>query len=255
MTTEFSDRKKEILELLSENSTLSVSQLADQLEVSAVTIRGDLSQLEDLGLLVRSRGGAVSAFHPAIMERKRKDREKKMQMAKIGASLVEDGDTIMICTGTSTALVAKYLFGRRNIHVVTNNTLILPYVRINPSIRVTFIGGEFRASEEGLIGPMALRALEQFHVSKVFIGVDGVSIKQGLTAHLVETAELARKMAKQAEQVIVLADASKFGYLGFARITGLGGVHTLISDDELDRTFHSALTDLKVRVLTPSMMS
>lgn len=252
MCAELYDRKKMIFKLLMEDDSISVAQLAEQLSVSAVTIRADLSQLEDEGLLTRTRGGATPSFHPAILERKKQKRKVKTLIAKRAVSLIEDGDTIMLGVGTTTALIAKYLLGRRNIHIVTNNTLILPYVRMNPSIRVTLIGGEFRPSEEGMIGPLAIRALEQFHVSKAFLGVDGISLKQGLTAHVVETAELLYKMAKQASEVIVLTDSSKFGHPGFARITGLEDVDVLITDSELDESFRLALSDLGVKVLTPS---
>ena len=248
MSATFAERKEVILEALAEDSSVSVSDLAKRLGVSVVTTRTDLASLEEEGILVRTHGGAMPAFHPQILERMRQDKDRKAAIAKTAAKKIQDDETVIISAGTTTALIAKYLLGRRNVHIVTNNTLLLTYARTNPQLRVTLVGGEFRPSEEGLVGPLAIQSLDQVFVSKAFIGVDGVSVKQGFTAHLVESADLVRKMAQQARQVYAICDSSKFGKSGFARILPLDGVDGLITDDKLSAEFESDLREAGVKI-------
>ena len=250
MSSTFSARREVILEVLAEDSSVGVSALAKRLGVTMVTARADLAALEEEGVLVRTHGGALPAFHPKIFARTHEEKEHKASIAKAAAAEIQNGDTVIISAGTTTALIAKYLLGKRDIHIVTNNTLLLTYARMNPQLRVTLVGGEFRSSEEGLVGPMALAALDQFHVSKTFIGIDGASVKQGFTAHFLESADLVRKMAEQADEVIVLSASSKFGKPGFARILPFEGVDTLITDTQLSNEFKKILTHADVRIVT-----
>jgi len=245
----FTERREVILEMLVEDSSVGVSDLAKRLGVTVVTARADLAALEEEGLLVRTHGGAVPAQHPKIMERMQAGKGIKGAIAKAAAAMIQNGDTVIISAGTTTALIAKYLLGKRGVHIVTNNTLLLAYARTNPQLRVTLVGGEFRPEEEGVVGPMALIALDQFHVSKAFIGIDGASVKQGFTAHFVESADLVRKMAEQADEIIVLSDSGKFGKPGFARILPFGGVDALVTDNELTKEFETELTTAEVRVV------
>ena len=249
MAGTFAERKEVILETLAEDNSVGVSDLAKRLKISVVTARADLATLEEEGLVIRTHGGAMPAFHPQILVRMRRDKDQKVSIAKAAAAEIKDGETVIISAGTTTALIAKYLLGKRNIHIVTNNPLLLTYARTNPQLRVTLVGGEFRPSEEGLVGPLALRALDTFYVSKAFIGIDGASIKQGFTANSVESADLVRKMADQADQVFVISDSSKFGKPGFARILPFDGVNTLVTDGQLAKEFQEELRSADVRVL------
>lgn len=245
----FSTRREIILEALAGDGSVGVSDLAKRLGVTVVTVRADLVALEEEGVLVRTHGGALPAFHPKIAARTREDKERKAAIAKAAAAEIANGDTVIISAGTTTALIAKYLLGKRDIHIVTNNTLVLAYARTNPQLRVTLVGGEFRSSEEGLVGPMALASLDQFHVSKTFIGIDGASVKQGFTAHFLESADLVRKMAEQADEVVVISTSTKFGKPGFARILPFNGVDTLITDAQLSTEFEEILTEADVRIV------
>ncbi len=249
MSSSFSDRKSVILDLLIEAGSVSVSELAKRLNVTVVTARADLVALEEEGLLVRTHGGAVPAQHPKIMKRVRAEKGAKAAIAKAAAAMIEDGDTVIISAGTTAALIAKYLLGKRGVHIVTNNTLLLAYSRTNQQLRVTLVGGEFRPEEEGIVGPMALQSIEQFYVSKAFIGIDGASTKQGFTAHFVESADLVRKMAEQADEVIVISASSKFGKPGFARILPFDGVDALVTDKGLSKEFEEKLNKADVRIV------
>ncbi len=238
-----------ILDLLAEDSKISVSELAKKFGVTMVTARADLVALAEEGYILRTHGGAMPAFHPQILERVRSKKDLKASVARAAAQQIEDGDTVIISTGTTTALIPKYLLGKRDIHIVTNNTLLLTYARSNPQLRVTLVGGEFRPSEEGLVGPLAVKAIEQFHVAKAFIGIDGASVKQGFTANCVESADFVRKMADQADQIFAVADSGKFSNAGFARILPFNAVHTLVTDAFLNKEFEDKLVEENVNVI------
>jgi DeoR family transcriptional regulator, galactitol utilization operon repressor len=243
------ERKRSIIEMITKDSSVSVASLAQELGVSVVTIRADFDALEKDGVIVRTRGGALPAFHPKIIEQMGYNKECKSKIAQAAAGMIEDGDSVIISSGTTTALIGKYLLGRKDIHIVTNNTLLLTYARVNPQLRVTLIGGEFRPSDESVVGPLALRELENFHVSKVFIGTDGVSLKQGFTANLLEGAEFVRKIAEQADTVYALADSEKFGKPGFVKILPFDGVDYLICDSGISAEFENELNSAGVKIV------
>ncbi|VGO23386.1 Glucitol operon repressor [Pontiella sulfatireligans] len=241
-------REKEILRILSEDSGKTVTEISEMLEVSAVTIRSDLKTLADKGLVVRTRGGAFPAFHPSILERQKHMVEEKERIAKAAASHVEDGDNIMIVAGTTTPLMVKYLLGKRDIHIVTNSTLIYPQARINPSIRLTVVAGEFRPSAEAILGPEAIQGLTRFHVQKAFLGADGFSLGTGITADFVEVAEIVKMAASRSEQSLLLADSSKYGRAGFAHIMGLDVLDGIITDTGLPSSASKALEEFGLSV-------
>jgi DeoR family transcriptional regulator, galactitol utilization operon repressor len=249
MTVSLSDREKELLNLLAEDSGASVNDISERLKVSKVTIRHDLNNLADKGFVVRTRGGAFPAFHPSIMDRQKERTDEKNRIAKTAAGLVNDGDSVMIEAGTTTAFIAKYLYGKRDIHLVTNSTLIIPYARTNPGIHLTLIGGEFKPATESLVGPVALRELEQFHVKIAFAGTDGFTIQTGLTTHLPEGAEIVKAMSKQAEETVLVADSSKCGRAGFVKVLPLSEVSTVITDTGLDPEVESFLREQELRII------
>ena len=248
LMTGIADREKEILKLLSEGTRISVPDLSRRLGVSEVTIRKDLKGLSGKGLMVLGRGAARPAFHPGILARQEHRVEEKNRIARAAAGLIHDGDRVLLVAGTTTALVARHLFGKRDVHLVTSSTLVLPHIRANPAVTVTLVGGEFRPETEGLVGPVALQAIRQFHARYVFLGTDGFTIEKGVTAHLVEEAEVARAMAAQAETAVLLADSSKLGKTGFAHMLPLSRVGLLITDTGLDDAAVERLTGLGLEV-------
>ncbi len=243
MDSGLTERERQILTLLSEDASVSVAAIAEELSVSRVTARSDLSSLEEKGFLVRTHGGAMPVFHSSIMERNRTSPDEKVRIAKAAADLVQDGDTIMIEAGTTTALIVKFLLGKRDLHVVTNSTLLIPYARMNPQLHLTVIGGEFRPATESLVGPIALRELEEFHVRKAFLGTDGFSLENGSSTHLVEGAEVNKRMALQAAECFLVADSAKYGRSGFVRMLPLSGYTRIITDSGMSDEVSARLVD------------
>lgn len=233
MNTSLSEREKKILDILTNESSLTVNEISSRLNVSRVTVRSDFNSLEEKGLIVRMRGGAFPAYHPEILESQRTMMAEKIRIARKAASMIKDGDTVMINDGTTSSLIPKFLLGKRDIRIVTNSTLIFTYARINPSLHLTLVGGEFRPSSEAVVGPVALKDLENYHVRYAFLGTGGFSIETGLTSQLVDGAEIFRKMCEQTEKVVVVADSSKYGKNGFVKIFPLNRTDILITDTGL----------------------
>ena len=248
--TSLLERKDRILDVLAESPQITITELASLLRVSVVTIRTDLAALEEDGLLVRGHGGAIPAFHPAVLRRMRSARDAKMEIAKTAAAHVIDGDTIMIAAGTTTALIPRFLRGKRQVHIVTNNTLLLPYVRTNPQLIVTLVGGSFRPADESLTGPLTMEAVERFRVQRAFIGVDGIDPQQGVFANSVESGDFVRQMAAHASETIVLADAAKFQTPGFVQILPFHKIDYLITDAALPVSMQEILKEHDVKLQT-----
>ena len=234
--------------MLIEDYNLSVTRLSESLGVSAVTVRSDLSSMEEKGFILRTRGGALPVFHPDILHSQRQKQEEKSRIARAAAEMVEEGDAIMIDDGTTTSLVLKYLMGKRNIHVVTNSTLALTYARVNPTLHLTVIGGEFRPSSESLLGPVSLTHLERYHVKYAFVGTGGFTAASGMTTHLEESAEIIKQMAMQADKTILLADSGKYGKSGFVKILPLNSVDMIITDKDMSAEHVSEITEMGIQV-------
>lgn len=226
-------REGYILDMLSREGVLSVAQLARDLGVSEVTVRGQLRELEERGLLARTHGGARSTSAQNVLERQRVHTAEKERIARAAAELVRDGDRIMIEAGTTTASIVKYLTGRRGVQIVTNSTLVFAHARHNPGIAVIMTGGTFHRPSESLVGPLALRAIRDFHVRVAFVGTDGFTLRRGLTTQFAEGAEVIGAMHDQADETWLVADASKFGQAGFMRVLDLSDLAGIVTDTAL----------------------
>lgn len=243
MIDKLSPRQKEILDILSNDWSVTVTQISKRLDVSSVTVRNDLDALAENGFIVRTRGGAVPAINQRILQRQKQFVEEKNRIAKAAAKTIQDGDHIMVSAGTTTALIGKYLLGKQNLKIVTNSILFLQYVRVNVTLDITLVGGEYRPEAETLVGPLALRELEQFSVKTAFLGTDGFSLENGMTANLVETAEVVKQMASRAKRSVFLADSSKFGKAGFAHVQPITETSAIITDSNLPQNAQRLLEE------------
>jgi DeoR family galactitol utilization operon repressor len=242
MIAELTEREKVILDRISSDGSVSVGVLARDLGLSEVTIRGDFRVLEEKGWINRTRGGAAPALHRDILERQREYPEQKNAIARAAADLVRDGDVIMIEAGTTTALIARYLARKRDIHIVTNSTLVFSFARMYPNLQITMTGGEFRRATESLVGPIALETIGRLNVRLAFVGTDGFTLERGMTTHLMEGAEIVKAMKSHAETTVLIADSSKYGRIGFSYVLPLSAMDLILSDWDLS---DMAETDLR----------
>jgi DeoR family galactitol utilization operon repressor len=248
MLPELTERERIILDRLSTDGSVSVGILAKDFGLSEVTIRGDLRILEDKGWINRKWGGATAAIHRDILERQRLFLEQKNAIARAAAELVKDGDVIMIEAGTTTALIARYLTGKRDIHIVTNSTLVFSYARMYPNLQITMTGGEFRRATESLVGPIALDTIGRLNVRLAFVGTDGFSLERGMTTHLMEGAEIVKAMKAHAQTTVLAADSSKYGKVGFASVLPLSAMDLILCDDGLEEQAEVELREANIMV-------
>lgn len=251
MNLEPTERESLMLDMLAKEGSLSVAALSRELNVSEVTIRSDLKNLEEKGFVNRTRGGAYPSFHKDILERQRLNVEEKNRIARAAAEFVHDGDRIMIEAGTTTALIVRYLTGKRGVQVVTNSTLVFSYARLNPALNILLTGGFFRKETESLVGPVALKAISDFNVRIAFVGTDGFSIERGMTTQLVEGAEIVKAMKERAEATWLVADSSKYGKTGFVSVLSLSEVDGIITDSRIEEDALRIMSEaaLNVRVV------
>ena len=248
MIAELNERERIILDRLSAEGSVSVGTLARELKLSEVTIRGDLKALEEKGWINRTRGGAAPALHRDILERQRMFPEQKNAIARAAAKLVRDGDVIMIEAGTTTALIARYLAGKRDIHIVTNSTLVFSYARMYPNLQITMTGGEFRRATESLVGPIALETISRLNVRLAFVGTDGFSPERGMTTHLMEGAEIVKAMKAHAQTTVLTADSGKYGKIGFSHVLPLSSMNMILTDWNLSEEAETELREAGINI-------
>ena len=248
MTAQLNEREQIILEKLSENGAVSVAALARDLGLSEVTIRADLKDLEERGWLNRTRGGAAPAIHRNVTERRREHQEEKNAIARAAGGMVRDGDVIMIEAGTTTALIARYLHGKRDIHIVTNSTLVFSYARMNPNLQITMTGGEFRRPTESLVGPIALETIGRLNVRLAFVGTDGFTLERGMTTHLMEGAEIVKAIKAHAQTTVLTADSSKYGRIGFSSVLPLSAMDLILTDAALAEPAEAELREAGINI-------
>ncbi len=228
------ERHSRILALLQQDGSISVSQLAEQFRVSEVTIRKDLSVLEQQKKLYRTHGSAI-LISPYIGDRHVSEKEKKnvaekQAVATAAAALIEPGDSVIIASGTTMAFLAQEIKPAGRLTVITAAVPVTQILSQEPNVDVIQLGGITRNSSVSVVGPFAEQMLRSFNCSKLFLGVDGIDFELGLTTTNMLEAALNRAMIDAAQKVIVLADSTKFGRRGFSKICDLDAVDRVITD-------------------------
>ena len=242
-----------ILERLSLDGSVSVADIATDLEVSEATIRRDLRLLEDQRLLGRTHGGAVPQgvlYELPLRYKSGRQTKQKLRIAREAANRVLDGWAIGLTGGTTTTEVARVLVERERLTVVTNALNIASELAVRPNLKLVVTGGVARPESYELIGPIAEASLEGLNLDMVFLAVDGISPTAGLTTHHEIEAGTNRALLERARHVTVVADSSKIGKVAFARICQLSQVDELITDDGADGDALVALRDAGLIVTT-----
>jgi len=243
-------RQLEIIDKISNSDGINVNQLAEVFGVSQVTIRNDLKILEQNGMLERYHGGAKTISDDDIMKRMPTNYDIKLKIAIKAAKQIADGETVMLESGSTNALLAKELTKKKDITIITNSAFIARYIRSFPTIKITLIGGDYQHESEVMVGPLAKMCLNQFNVDKVFVGVDGFSEKSGFTCINMMRAEVARAMAGRAQHVYILTDSSKFNTVGVATQFMAEEADVVITDENIPQASADFLAKNSVEIIT-----
>jgi DeoR family transcriptional regulator, aga operon transcriptional repressor len=229
------ERRHRIVELLREHGKVTVEALAARFATSAVTIRTDLATLEADGALERTHGGALLRREDddqPITVKQTLHHAEKVRIAKVAAGLIQDGETIILDSGTTTAEIAKQIrkLEVHSINVITNALNIASLLADVPAVRLIMPGGILRPESKSLSGHIAEAALANLQADRLFLGADGLDPERGvMTPHLPE-AQLNAKMIEISRQVIAVADSSKLMRRNISLIARVEQLHMLITD-------------------------
>ena len=223
-------RRDRILEALEKSGFVKVSDLCSNLNTSAVTIRKDLEYLESQGYLIRVHGGAKLISLPSAIKRTTTKELEKKAIAKAAASMVKDGDFIIINVGTTCYYVCEALKGKKNLTVVTNSVAIVNIFMNTPSITVILLGGILNRDMEITVGEDVIEQLGKYTADKLFLGMDGVDAEMGATTYNHVEDTLMRQMMLRSKKRILVVDDSKIGKVTFARVANLSDIDTIITN-------------------------
>ncbi|MBM6814724.1 DeoR/GlpR transcriptional regulator [Olsenella uli] len=248
------ERRAAILSMLDRATSVQVTQLAEAFGVSRVTARADLDVLARDGKLRRTHGGAVSlskTLTVSVQERRiNVNAEAKRAIARLAAPLVEDGDSVLVDSGTTALELVRAVSGRTGVTVVTDDFTIADYVdRSAPSLDVIMLGGSLRKGHRYTAGPLAMRTLEVLHPRKAFVTPTSYVPGRGLMTNNQDMAELKRAFLTCADRTFVLMDQSKVGAPGLLWFGTLRGVEAVVMDADPDGLVSEDAAEQGCRVL------
>lgn len=251
-------RRSLILQKLKIQSSITVAELHQEFGVSEVTIRKDLNALYERNLLIRTRGGAMccpggeNKDDTPINNKRFFNMREKQAIGRLAATLIEEGNTIMLDSGTTTLEIARNLDRFQRLTIITNALNIaaelLKYKRFN----VILLGGNVREPSQSTVGPVAESNLKVFYCDKLFLGVDSFNIECGLSTPNIEEANINQAMLSMASEVVAVFDSSKVNKRSFAFIAPVDNIDVIVTDNNLPANIRAQLRsmDIKVHIAT-----
>ncbi len=247
-----STRQNQILEILQDQGECSIDSLAEKFGTSGMTVRRDLQALADLGRVIRTHGGARLAsgvnFEFAFLQRTKLAQKEKKAIGKLAADLIQEGQSVILDSGTTTLAIAEHLKLRRNIKVVTTSLPIASMLQFNESIEINLLGGQLRAGTPDLSGAITLANLEMLHTDLAFVGADAIDASGAAYTDSADLVVMLSKMAQAAGKAYVVADSSKLNRTALWKIFPLKKVAGLITDHRASLSFATRLTKAGIHV-------
>ena len=247
------ERRRYILDQIAKDGFVKVAELAKTLGVTQVTIRKDLNHLETYGALQRAHGSAIQPVQqntdPGLNVQKLINFEQKQKIAEAAVSLTKSDESIFIASGSTITVFAENLKPKGKLNVVSISVNISAHLGDIPGITVMQVGGVLYGNTLSVLGAEASKTIENLYCSKVFFGVDGIDLEYGLTCGTGEEASITQKMMNSSQTTIVLADSSKIGKRGFARICDIADVDILITDSGIPMDIRRKIEDLGVKLI------
>ena len=244
------ERRRAILAALNRDGRVLVKDLATHFQVSQITIRKDLEVLHGRGVLHRTHGGALvpssgALNDPSLQEKEKLHRPEKMRIAQAAVRLVEEGQSILLDSGTTTTAIARALRNFRKLTVITNAVNIAAELA-NSEIEVILTGGTVRKNSFSLVGPLAEETLRHLSADTLFLGVDGFDTRLGLSTPNLQEAKVNRVMVEISRKVVAVCDSSKFGRRSLSTIVPPNAIHHVITDKKISKMDIQNLKDTGV---------
>ncbi len=244
--TATTQRRDAILKHIQTHGVGQVTEFAKQFQTSEVTIRSDLNFLEKQGCIRRCYGGArlnhQFDFEQPLNDKKRLNTTIKAAIGQYASGLVDDGDAIILDSGSTTEQIALHLNDKHNLVVMTNGIHIAYQLANQPSIQVMVSGGTLRSNSYSLYGVSGEDFLADYRYQTLFLGVDGFDKHAGITTPHTGEAAINRKMVQAAQRVIAVTDSSKFNRQSFCVIAGTHEIDMLITDSGIPEDYYETLT-------------
>lgn len=247
------DRRDKIIQKIQNEGSVRVDELSEEFNVSTVTIRNDLDFFEEKGLIDRTYGGALLRNNvyndPSIEEKKKIHVEEKKRIGEHAVSLINDGESIILDSGSTTREIALRLKNKTNLTVMTNAINIGLELAGVSGLQVMLTGGVLRDKSYSLVGPEAERTMKNYFFDTLFLGVDGMDFDHGLTTSNPMEAQLNRLMVERSNRVIAVTDSSKFGRHSFSFICDLTPIDTIITDTEISSDYEERFKKRDISVV------
>jgi len=249
-----STRRERIVSMLKDNGSVQVPTLSEIFGVSTVTIRKDLKFLDKQGIAARSYGGAILSEITMPMPEhhikyKQQNITEKISIGHTAATLINSGESIILDSGTTTLHIAANLKEKKDITVVTNSLHAMNELSLYPGFNLLMLGGTLCAKNMSFYGAPAEYFLNNLHVDKLFLGINGFNIQRGITAHCETEAMLNRTMCKAANEIIVLADSSKLNKVCLHQVLETSKISKLITDNKIMPDIHRDIESYGIEVL------
>ena len=247
------ERRQHIQSLIQSNGRVLVNELSRTLGISQITIRKDLDHLQAKGLIQRTHGGALpvssgAMFDPSLQEKQKQHSQEKQRIALAAAKLVQEGQCVMLDSGTTTTAVAHALRRFAHLTVITNAINIAADLA-GTDFEVVLTGGTLRRNSFSLVGPLAEDVLGEMHADILFMGVDGFDMEIGPTTPNFLESRVNRAMAKAAKRIVVVCDSTKFHRRSLSRIIPPSGVHCVITDKDIAETDAEAIRSQEIELI------
>lgn len=243
------NRHGKILEILAKCQRVKVITLAEMLDVSQVTVRKDLEELEERGLISRVHGYASLDSTDNMRQHMAHNYLLKRKIAKAAADSVEEGETVMIESGSCCAFLAEELvLSKKDVTIITNSVFIANFVRSKPNIKVILLGGYYLPESQVVVGPMTSQCGEIFFSDKFFVGIDGFMPKFGFTGRDHMRVQTAADLADRVNGVIVLTDSDKFYRQGVMGLVPYHKVAEVYTDEGIPADAEAVLLENSVEL-------
>ncbi|MFC5401265.1 DeoR/GlpR family DNA-binding transcription regulator [Cohnella soli] len=247
------ERRKRIVENLQAEGKVKVAELSKMFGISEVTIRGDLDELEQQGLLQRIHGGAISAYksyyNMNFQDRMASNKEEKRKIAIAAASMIVDGDTVIIGSGTTPLYVMQELRNHKNLIVITNSLSVAHEASYHRHMNaVVLLGGNVNLDYQFVTGDDAISQISKYKADKLILSSDGISSEFGVTTYHHLEAELNRQMIARVDKTILVADYTKIGRANFSRIESIDKIDCLITNDNANKNEIEGMKEKGVEV-------
>lgn len=246
-------RRKAILLWLKQKGRITVPEIVEQFQCSETTARRDLDMLDKTEAVIRTIGGAMYDGFQSVKEATFAEKTnllwiEKENIAARAASFVEQGDIIGLSGGTTTYLIAKALKQHQGITVVTNAVNIAMELADSEHIQVVVTGGIMRSKSFELCGPLAEKMVAELHIGKMFLGIDGINVQQGLTTYSEAEAQIAKVLLRRSQHIYAVFDHSKVNKASLFSIAPISAVHGLITDAQLEADMLEAIQEHNIQV-------